>query len=46
MPTIGTFHTHYWAITGGAPPPGPDQADKPMYPAWQVVVVTKAGGAG
>ena len=43
MPTVGTFHTQYWAITGGAAPPA-GVADKPMYPPWQVVVIVKSGG--
>ena len=44
MPTVGTFHTQYWAITGGAAPPAGGTADKPMYPPWQVVVIVKSGG--
>ena len=44
MPTIGTFHTLYWAVTGGAGPPPPGPADRPQYPPWQASISAKTSG--
>jgi hypothetical protein len=39
MPTVGSFHSHFWAgpPPGGAPPPA--TAEPTQYPEWQTTTV-------
>lgn len=43
MPTVGTFHTHYWTNQGDAAPPAPAASQPMNYPYWQVVIVKASG---